>query len=59
MSGQAQLNDFNSKDNVILRVPTDYSTSLRGGFPEPFPQLQIAVEVQALLVKSFTFLIEL
>ena len=47
MSGQEQLNDFNSKDSAMLRVPTDYSTSLRGGFPEPFPQLQVAVEVRA------------
>ena len=58
MSGQEQVNDFNSKVRSILWVPPDYSTSLRGGFPGPSPQLQAAVEVQALLVKSLTFPIE-
>ena len=53
-----QVNDFNSKVSAILWVPPDYSTSLRGGFPGPSPQLQAAAGVQALLVKSLTFPIE-
>ena len=58
MSGQEQLNDVNSKVRYILWVPPDYSTSLRGGFPGPSPQLQVAAEVQALPVKSLSFPID-
>jgi hypothetical protein len=45
MSGQEQLNDFNDKNRSTFGLPPDYSTSLRGGFPELSPQLQAAAGV--------------